>query len=82
MELDMETQCVADTHNPGSHFAQECRELCDENPSNHSAPLEHIVNYAMTELWDLGFSQIEIRDAFLEAAKDMPRYAAGEDRKL
>jgi hypothetical protein len=33
----------------------------------------------MTELWDQGFSQTQIREAFLEAIAAMPRYAAGEE---
>ena len=35
----------------------------------------------MTELWDKGFSQTEIREAFTGAVTDMPRYAAGEERR-
>ena len=36
------------------------------------------VNDLMTELWDNGFSQTEIREAFEDAVRDMPRYAAEE----
>jgi hypothetical protein len=32
----------------------------------------------MTELWDNGFSQSQIRTAFQAAIRDMPRYTAGE----
>jgi hypothetical protein len=35
----------------------------------------------MTELWDRNFSQSEIQAAFQEAIKDMPRYAAGNERR-
>jgi len=35
----------------------------------------------MTELWDRNFSQSEIRTAFEVAISDMPRYAAGEERR-
>jgi hypothetical protein len=34
----------------------------------------------MTELWDRNFSQTEIRAA-RSAIEDMPRYAAGEERR-
>jgi hypothetical protein len=35
----------------------------------------------MAELWDRNFSQSEIRIAFEEAIKDMPRYAGGDERR-
>jgi hypothetical protein len=35
----------------------------------------------MTELWDKGFSQTEIREAFTAAVTDMARYATGEERR-
>jgi hypothetical protein len=35
----------------------------------------------MTELWDNGFGQAEIRTVFEEAIRDMPRYAAGQERR-
>ena len=35
----------------------------------------------MTELWDRNFSQSEIQTAFEAAISDMPRYAAGEERR-
>jgi hypothetical protein len=39
------------------------------------------MNDLMTELWDNGFSQSETRSAFEKAFADMPRYAAGEERR-
>ena len=62
-------------------FALRCAELVTENPYNSTAPLIGIINSLMTELWDRNFSQTEIRAAFEEALKDMPRYAAGEERR-
>jgi hypothetical protein len=44
-------------------------------------PTGHLINYLMTELWDHGFSQSEIRAAFMDALSDMNRYAAGEERR-
>ena len=60
-------------------FARHCAALYMENP-NSEPLLERIVNTLMTELWDRGFSQGEIRSAFLTAVEDMVRYAAGEER--
>jgi len=64
-----------------SDFSANCRRLCDENPSKLADPLTHIFNDLMTELWDLGFTQTEIRRAFLGAIDDMDRYAAGEEKR-
>lgn len=61
-------------------FARRCRELYDEAPKDQ-LPLESTINTLMTELWDNGFSQSEIRHAFEAAVADMPRYAAGEERR-
>jgi hypothetical protein len=61
-------------------FARRCAELYSANPYSQ-APLESIINALMTELWDRGFSQSEIRSAFEKAIADMPRYAAGEERR-
>ncbi|HEY8066705.1 MAG TPA: hypothetical protein VIF40_18550 [Methylosinus sp.] len=61
-------------------FAARCKELYAENPYSEP-PLIGVVNDLMTELWDRGFSQSEIREAFLGAIEDMPRYAAGEERR-
>jgi SOS response regulatory protein OraA/RecX len=46
-----------------------------------SSAASQAINYLMTELWDKGFSQSEIREAFNAAVADMPRYAAGEERR-
>jgi hypothetical protein len=43
--------------------------------------LDFIINCFVTELWDRNFSQSEIRTAFEGAVLDMPRYAAGEERR-
>ena len=61
-------------------FARHCRQLYSENPCAE-VPLESIMNTLMTELWDNGFSQTEIRRAFEAALSDMPRYAAGTERR-
>ena len=61
-------------------FASKCTELYSSNPYSE-VPLESIINTLMTELWDRGFSQSEIRSAFEKAVADMNRYAAGKDRR-
>jgi hypothetical protein len=35
----------------------------------------------MTEFWDHGFSETDIRKAFMAAVDDMSRYAAGHERR-
>lgn len=37
------------------------------------------MTHLITELWDHGFSQTEIREAFEAALAELPRYAAGEE---
>lgn len=55
--------------------------LTSQNPHKLTAPLDFIINCFMTELSDRNFSQTEIRTAFEDAIKDMPRYASGEERR-
>ena len=54
-------------------------ELDRNNPWPDNPLLPQAINYLMTELWDRGFSQTHVRQAFEAAVKDMPRYAAGEE---
>ena len=67
--------------NAATTFADECAELQRSNPYDAIVPLDNVINTLMTELWDRGFSQTEIRIAFESAIADMPRYAAGEERR-
>jgi hypothetical protein len=76
-ESPWEAQCA----NAAYLFALRCADLITQNPYNSAAPLNGIITSLMTELWDRNFSQTEIRTAFEEAIKDMPRYAAGEERR-
>ena len=62
-------------------FGQELKALHQTNPWPHIPLLPNAINHLMTELWDAGFSQTEIRDAFSAAVTDMPRYAAGQERR-
>ena len=59
--------------------AESLRELHQSNPWLELPLLPRAMNHLMTELWDRGFSQSEIRQAFNEAVRDMPRYAAGDE---
>jgi hypothetical protein len=75
-EVPWELKCLE----AASCFAARCKELYASNPYSE-VPLHSILNTLMTELWDSGFSQSEIRAAFNDAVLDMPQYAAGEERR-
>lgn len=51
------------------------------NPWPDYPLLPAAMKYLITELWDRGFTQTEIREAFEAASADLPRYAAGEERR-
>jgi hypothetical protein len=75
-EIPWEGHRIEASHN----FALRCVELRDSSPYDRPA-LEEIMLDLMTELWDRGFSQSEIRTAFERAVSELPRYAAGEERR-
>lgn len=81
MDLDAETSWGSQTSMITNQFAVRCRELCNENALKVENPLAHIMSDLMTEFWDMGFSQTEIREAFFEAPEGMNQYAAGEERR-
>jgi len=60
-------------------FGSVLEELHRTNPWPDSPLLRAAMNHLMSELWDHGFSQTEIREAFEEAVVDMPRYTAGQE---
>jgi hypothetical protein len=77
-EIPWEGRCIE----AASLFGRQCRDLAKSNPYGDQVdPLGDLINSLMTELWDNGFSQTEIRKAFEGAIRDMPRYAAGEERR-
>jgi len=76
-EAPWEGQCADAAY----EFALRSAVLVTRNPYNLAAPLKDIIITLTTELWDRNFSQNEIRTAFEEALKDMPRYAAGQERR-
>lgn len=75
-EMPWEGRCLAEAHK----FASRCVELKDSNPYDRPV-LDEVMVDLMTELWDRGFSQTEIRTAFERARSHLPRYAAGEERR-
>jgi hypothetical protein len=60
-------------------FGLALMELHQTNPWPNLPLLPRAINHLMTELWDQGFSETEIRAAFEAAVADMPRYAAGDE---
>jgi len=62
-------------------FGEDIAALHRANPWPAQPLLPPAINHLMTELWDKGFSQTEIRNAFEAAVADMPRYAAGDERR-
>jgi hypothetical protein len=75
-----ETPWEVECDNAAWAFGQQCRDFKKSNPYDLVA-LDRIINTLMTELWDNGFSQTEIRSAFEQALADMPRYAAGLEKR-
>ena len=81
MELEKETVWSTNVIETAHDFAEAVRRICNENPSKLADPQTKIMNDTMTELWDRGFSQTEIRQAFLGAIGDLDRYAGGKERR-
>jgi hypothetical protein len=71
----VETGSVTD----GVGIRQQCADLNQSYPGK--PVLDFLINTLMTELWDNGFSQSEIRSAFEAAIADMPRYTAGHEKR-
>ena len=57
------------------------REKHLSNPWPHIPALPEAMKYLATELWDRGFSQTEIREAFEAAIREVPPYAADYERR-
>lgn len=73
------SECISAAYD----FGLRCASLASRSRtgSHNEAPLGFLMNALMTELWDRNFSQAEIREAFEWAIRDMPRYAAGRERR-
>lgn len=76
IQIPWEGKCIEEAH----VFAKRCAQLYAENPYSER-PLERIINDLMTELWEMELSQTKIPTAFTDAIADMPRYAAGVERR-
>ncbi len=80
-DLTDEERALFGAQDVAADLALRCRQLREMNVSVSDTALENLINTLMTELWDQGFSQSEIREAFKAALADMNRYAAGEERR-
>ena len=78
-EIDPADQWQSQWLNAVHELAAVLEELDSSNPWPERPLLPQAMNYLMTELWDRGFSQTQIREAFEAAIADMPRYAAGAE---
>jgi hypothetical protein len=61
--------------------AEVLAELHKTNPWPDNPLLPQAMIFLMTEMWDRGFSQTEIRQAFEAALDGMDRYAAGQETR-
>lgn len=80
-DLTEEERALFGAYDMATDLAIRCRQLRDMNVSVSPRALDDLVNTLMTQFWDQGFSQSEIRNAFMAAIADMNRYAAGEERR-
>jgi hypothetical protein len=80
-DLADEEGVVFGAYDTAADLAVQCRRLREMDVSASATGLESVVNCLMTELWDQGFSQTEIREAFMAAVDDMNRYAGGTERR-
>jgi hypothetical protein len=81
-DLTDEERVLFGSYALAAELAKGCRRLREMKVSTSDKALRHIVNALMTEFWDQGFSQTEIRAAFTDALADMNRYAAGVKRRF
>ncbi len=72
-----EGQCIDATN----QFAARCSELKKQNPYSETDTMKYIADALVTDLLDRFFSQTEIRSAFESALANLPKYAAGEERR-
>jgi hypothetical protein len=79
-DLTEEERVLFGAYNIAADLAVQCRQLRNMDVSVSATALELVVNCLMTEFWDQGFSQTDIRGAFTAALDDMNRYAGRERR--
>lgn len=61
-------------------FALSCRQVEERTPATAKTSLDHLVMALASELWDSGFSTVEIQAAFEFARLDIVRYAGSDLR--
>ena len=81
MTLDKETGWRLHCIKLANEFSIECRKIQDSNPSQTASTIDTVIADLVTELWDQGFSQTEIRHAFKTAIEALSAYAADEERR-
>jgi len=77
-DLTDEERVLFGTFNTAYELALQCRQLADMNVSVSKEALEIVIATLMTEFWDQGFSQTEIREAFLTSFDGLKGYAPTE----
>ncbi|MCB2088711.1 MAG: hypothetical protein R3E18_04400 [Sphingomonadaceae bacterium] len=60
-------------------YAGALRTLHRTNPWENIPVLPQAICHLMTELWDFGFTQTQIREAFEQALVELPKYTVGEE---
>lgn len=80
-DLTVEERSLFGAYSAAAGLAVRCRNLREMRVSVSARALDYVVGALMTEFWDQGFSQTEIRDAFTSALAAMDGYAAGEERR-
>ncbi|OYU33662.1 hypothetical protein [Novosphingobium sp. PASSN1] len=60
-------------------FATELRALHQSNPWPNIPLMPQAMAYLMTELWDRGFTQTQIREGFEAALVELPKYTLGDE---
>lgn len=80
-DLTTEERALFGIRDVAADLAARCRRLREMDVSVSARAMDDAVNTLMTEYWDQGFSQTEIRLAFEAALADMNRYAAGQEQR-
>lgn len=60
-------------------FSVALKELHQTNPWPETSVLAPAINLLATELWGRSFSLDQITSALIDAARDLPSYAAGQE---
>ncbi len=80
-DLTNEERVLFGLRSIAADLAAQCRQLREMDVSVSETALEQVVETLMTEFWDQGFSQADIRRAFMAALDDMNRYAGGRESR-